>query len=59
MKNTLKLMAFALLAFGLFACGGKQLTQDDLKEAESACLMPTSRERGRGTQVAEIPIASL
>ena len=34
MKNTLKLMAFALLAFGMFACGGKQLTQADLKEAE-------------------------
>ena len=27
-------MAFALLSFGLFACGGKQLTEADLKEAE-------------------------
>ena len=34
MKNTLKMMAFALLAFGMFACGGKQLTEADLKEAE-------------------------
>lgn len=36
MKKTLKLMAFVLLAFGLFACGemGKKLTNEDLREAE-------------------------
>lgn len=36
MKKTLKLMVFALLAFGLFACGEteKKLTYSDLKEAE-------------------------
>ena len=28
------MMAFALLAFGMFACGGEQLTEADLKEAE-------------------------
>ena len=36
MKNTLKLMMLAVLAFGMMACGGKEqkLTQDDLKAAE-------------------------
>lgn len=36
MKNTLKIMMFALLAFGLFACGEteKKLTNADLREAE-------------------------
>jgi TolA-binding protein len=36
MEKTLKLMVFALLAFGLFACGEteKKLTYYDLKEAE-------------------------
>ena len=36
MKKTLKLMFFALLAFGMFACGEteKKLTYYDLKEAE-------------------------
>ncbi len=28
-------MTFALLAFALSACGGKQITQEDLKEAEA------------------------
>lgn len=38
MKKTLKLMVFALLAFGLFACGEtkKKLTYYDLKEAEKS-----------------------
>lgn len=35
MKKTLKIMVFAVLAFGLFACGEKTLTQNDLKEAEA------------------------
>lgn len=38
MEKTLKLMVFALLAFGLFACGEteKKLTYYDLKEAEKS-----------------------
>lgn len=38
MKYTLKLMLFAVLAFGLFACGGdpKKLTRDDVKKAETS-----------------------
>ena len=35
MKNTLKLMLAVILAFGMFACGEKKLTQDDLKKAEA------------------------
>ena len=35
MKKTLKLMLVALLAFCMFACGEKKLTEDDLKEAET------------------------
>lgn len=35
MKKTLKMMVFAVMAFGLFACGEKMLTQKDLKKAES------------------------
>ena len=35
MKNTLKLMFLALMAFGMFACGEKKLTQEDLKAAEA------------------------
>ena len=37
MKNTLKMMAVALLALVMFACGGnaKKLTVDDMKKAES------------------------
>ena len=34
MKKTLRLMLVALLAFGMFACGEKKLTEDDLKKAE-------------------------
>lgn len=36
MKKTLKLMVFALLAMGMFACGEteKKLTYNDMKEAE-------------------------
>ena len=35
MKNTLKMMMFALLALGMMACGEKKLTQEDLKKAEA------------------------
>ena len=37
MKNTLKIMTFALLAIAMLACGGKEkkLTQEDLKAAEA------------------------
>ena len=35
MKQSLKLLAFALLAFGMLACGEKKLTQEDLKAAEA------------------------
>ena len=40
MKNTLKMMAVALLAFGLFACGEteKKLTVDDMKAAEKTLM---------------------
>ena len=36
MKHSLKLLSFALLAFALLACGGKKLTEDDLKQAEAS-----------------------
>ena len=37
MKKTLKMMVFALLAFGLFACGGygKKLTLEDMRAAQA------------------------
>ena len=35
MKNTLRMMILALLAFGMFACGGKKLTEEDLREAQA------------------------
>ena len=35
MKNTLKIMMLALLAFGMMACGEKKVTQEDLKAAEA------------------------
>ena len=35
MKKTLKIMMFALIAFGMMACGEKKLTEKDLKEAEA------------------------
>jgi outer membrane protein assembly factor BamD (BamD/ComL family) len=35
MKKTLKLMTIALLAFGLFACGEKKITQEDLNAAQA------------------------
>ena len=38
MRNTLKIMVFAVLAFGLFACGEKKLTQDDMKAAEKTLM---------------------
>lgn len=36
MKKTLELLFVVLLAFGMFACGGKKVTEDDLKQAEAA-----------------------
>ena len=36
MKNTFRLMVFALLALSMFACGEKKLTQEDLKKAEAS-----------------------
>ena len=38
MKKTLKLIAFALLALGMFACGEK-LTNEDMKEAEKTLFI--------------------
>ena len=35
MKKTLKLMLVALLALGMFACGEKKLTYQDMKKAEA------------------------
>lgn len=35
MKKTLRIMVLALLAFGIFACGEKKITEDDLKKVES------------------------
>ena len=35
MKKTLKLMLVALLAMGMFACGEKKLTYQDMKKAEA------------------------
>lgn len=35
MKQSLKLIVFALLAFGMMACGEKKVTYDDLKAAEA------------------------
>lgn len=45
MKTTLKIMAVALLAFGLFACGGnqKKVTVEELREAQSTLF----NEHGR------------
>lgn len=34
MKKTLKLMLVAVLALGMTACGGKKVTEEDLKKAE-------------------------
>lgn len=39
MKNTLKLMMLALLAFGMFACGEKKLTYDELKKEEAKLFL--------------------
>ena len=40
MKKTLKIMAAALLAFGMIACGGnqKKITVEELREAQSTLL---------------------
>lgn len=35
MKKTFQMMMFALLAFGMLACGEKKLTQEDLRAAEA------------------------
>ena len=54
MKKTLKMMVFAVLAFGLFACGGKTLTQDDLKKAEASLFnKDKSLNEAAAPQVAE------
>lgn len=36
MKKTLKLMVFAMLAFGMMACSEKQLTIEDMEEAQAS-----------------------
>ena len=36
MKKTINLMLVAIMAFGMLACGGKKVTEDDLKMAEAA-----------------------
>lgn len=36
MKKTLKLTLITLLALGLFACGEKKISEDDLRKAEAA-----------------------
>lgn len=36
MKKTINLMLVAIMAFGMLACGGKKVTEDDLKKAEAA-----------------------
>ena len=36
MKKTLKLMLVAMMAFGMMACGGKKITEEDLKKVEAA-----------------------
>ena len=38
MKNILNITFCALLAVGMMACGGKKLTEDDLKKAESTLM---------------------
>ncbi len=35
MKKTIKMMIIALLAFGMFSCGEKRLTFEDMKKAEA------------------------
>jgi TolA-binding protein len=54
MKMTLKMMVFTVLAFGLFACGGKTLTQNDLKKAEASLFNEDkSLNEATAPQVAE------
>ena len=56
MKQSLKLLAFTLLAFGMLACGGKEkkLTQDDLKAAEETLFNEDrSLNEAKAPQVAE------
>ena len=36
MKKTLKLMLVAMIALGMMACGGKKVTEEDLKKVEAA-----------------------
>ena len=54
MKNILKLMLAVVLAFGMLACGGEKITQEDLKQAEATLLNdnPTIDET-MATEVAE------
>ena len=35
MRNILKIMMLAMLAFGMLACGEKKLTEEDLKQVEA------------------------
>ena len=35
MKKAFQIMMFAMLAFGIMACGEKKLTEEDLKQAEA------------------------
>lgn len=56
MKKTLKMMAVAMLALALFACGGntKKLTHDDMKKAEAMLFNEDqSLNREAAPQVAE------
>ena len=54
MKNILKLMFLAFLAFGLFACGEKKLTREDLKAAEATLFNEDkSINEAKAPQVAE------
>ena len=41
MKNTLKIIIFALLSIAMMACGEKKITQDDLKKAEATLFNET------------------
>ena len=40
MKNTLKIMLALVLAFGMFACGEKKITEQELTEIEATLLNP-------------------
>ena len=40
MKNTLRIMFALVLAFGMFACGEKKITEQELTEMEATLLNP-------------------